>query len=197
MLYAWTALFESRTSPMERRIAMDNNEAFSHSYSGKLPYNGSCKMYGWMLVILLSVGAPVAWGHGEEDTPQGAPPKAWRGKLSRYAMHGTEGVQSAMALFHSFWFEPAKKSFAKVLDHDPNAAWHTGVLRSCRWGTFRLAAQSQRAEAAAAAVVEAQRVSAKSQRERDYIAALGPFFKDWETTEYSPGLWPSRRLWKV
>jgi hypothetical protein len=27
-------------------------------------------------------------------------------------------------------------------------------------------------------------VGAKSQRERDYIAALGAFFEDWETTDH-------------
>jgi hypothetical protein len=41
-------------------------------------------------------------------------------------------------------------------------------------------------KAGAAAMADAQRVGAKSERERDYIAALGAFFKDWETTEHRP-----------
>jgi len=35
-------------------------------------------------------------------------------------------------------------------------------------------------------MAEAQRVGAKSERERDYIAALSAFFKDWETTDHRP-----------
>ena len=39
-------------------------------------------------------------------------------------------------------------------------------------------------KAAAAAANEAQRVGAKSERERDYIAALATYFKDWETRDH-------------
>jgi tetratricopeptide (TPR) repeat protein len=41
-------------------------------------------------------------------------------------------------------------------------------------------------QAGAAAVGEAQRAGVKTERERDYIAALGMFFKDWEITEHWP-----------
>ncbi|RPI36538.1 MAG: hypothetical protein EHM54_05500 [Nitrospiraceae bacterium] len=41
-------------------------------------------------------------------------------------------------------------------------------------------------KAGAAAMADAQRVGVKSERERDYINALGAFFKDWETTEHRP-----------
>jgi hypothetical protein len=34
----------------------------------------------------------------------------------------------AMALFHSFWFDPAKMSFARVLQHDPECGMaHWGI----------------------------------------------------------------------
>ena len=41
-------------------------------------------------------------------------------------------------------------------------------------------------KAGAPAAAEAGRVGAKTERERDYIAALGMLFKDWETTEFRP-----------
>jgi tetratricopeptide (TPR) repeat protein len=41
-------------------------------------------------------------------------------------------------------------------------------------------------KAGAPAAAEAARVGAKTERERDYIAALGVFFKDWQTTEFRP-----------
>ena len=36
-----------------------------------------------------------------------------------------------MAMFHSFWFEPAKHSFTKVLEHDPEcgmAYWGIAIM---------------------------------------------------------------------
>jgi len=41
-------------------------------------------------------------------------------------------------------------------------------------------------KAGAPAAAEASRVGAKTERERDYITALGTFFKDWESTEFRP-----------
>lgn len=41
-------------------------------------------------------------------------------------------------------------------------------------------------KAGATAMAEAQRVGAKSERERDYIAALASFFENWETTDHRP-----------
>jgi hypothetical protein len=39
-------------------------------------------------------------------------------------------------------------------------------------------------KAAVAAVAEAQRIGAGSERERDYIAALGVFLNDWESIDF-------------
>jgi hypothetical protein len=92
-----------------------------------------------------------------------------------------------MALFHSFWHEPAKASFAKVLQLDPEcgmAYWGISIMSMGNPFTWAASPASTRAGAPAAA--EAQRVGAKSERERDYIAALGTYFKDWETTEFRP-----------
>ncbi|MGC1952968.1 MAG: hypothetical protein WA970_10445, partial [Gammaproteobacteria bacterium] len=90
-----------------------------------------------------------------------------------------------MALFHSFWFEPAKESFAKVLEQDPEcgmADW--GIAIMSMGNPFAWPPNPNALKAGAAAMVEAQRVGAKSERERDYIAALATFFKDWETTDH-------------
>jgi hypothetical protein len=51
---------------------------------------------------------------------------------------------------------------------------------------FGWAASPATTKAGAPAAAEAQRVGAKSERERDYIAALGTYFKDWERTEFRP-----------
>jgi len=91
----------------------------------------------------------------------------------------------AMALFYSFWFDPAKASFAKVLQHDPECGMaHWGISIMSMGNPFTWPTNPNATKAGAPAVAEAGRVSAKSERERDYIAALGTYFKDWQTTEF-------------
>jgi len=91
----------------------------------------------------------------------------------------------AMALFHSFWFEPAKKSFAKVFENDPECGMaHWGIAIMSLGNPFAWPPNPNAMKAGATAMAEAQRVGAKSERERDYIAAYATFFRDWETTAY-------------
>ncbi|MBF7731549.1 hypothetical protein [Pseudomonas sp. N040] len=93
----------------------------------------------------------------------------------------------AMALFHSFWFEPAKASFNKVLQLDPQCGMaYWGISIMSMGNPFTWPTNPAAAKAGAPAAADASRVGANSQRERDYIAALGAFFKDWQTTEFRP-----------
>jgi hypothetical protein len=90
-----------------------------------------------------------------------------------------------MALFHSFWFEPAKESFAKVLEHDPECGMaHWGIAMMSMGNPFAWPANPKALKAAAAAIGEAQRLGANSERERDYITALATYLKDWETRDH-------------
>jgi hypothetical protein len=92
-----------------------------------------------------------------------------------------------MALFHSFWFDPAKASFARILQHDPEcdmAYW--GISIMSMGNPFTWPTNPNASKAGAPAAAEARRVGARSERDRDYIAALGTCFKDWETTEFRP-----------
>ncbi|MGB8338992.1 MAG: hypothetical protein WCD07_11250 [Burkholderiales bacterium] len=90
----------------------------------------------------------------------------------------------AMALFHSFWWDVGKQSFAKVLELDPScgmADW--GIAWMSLSNPFTWPSNPNAAKAGAPAMADAVRISAKSERERDYIAALALFYKDWETTD--------------
>jgi len=141
-----------------------------------------------MLVILFGFAASGVWAqHGEHDTPQGVPPEKLgevNFPVSCNAAAQME-INRAMALFHSFWFEPAKKSFAMVLEHDPECGMgHWGVAIMSMGNPFAWPPNPNALKLAATATAEAQRVGAKSERERDYIASLAAFFKDWETTDH-------------
>lgn len=92
-----------------------------------------------------------------------------------------------MALFHSFWFDPAKASFRKVLELDPGCGMaHWGIALMSMGNPFTWAANPNATKAGAPAAAEAARVGARSEHERDYLTALGALFKDWETTPFRP-----------
>ena len=142
----------------------------------------------WALATMLSAGTSGAWAH-EDDSPRTGKPEQF-GEVS-FPVSCNAAAQKefnrAMALFHSFWFDPAKRSFAKVLEHDPECGMaHWGIAIMSMGNPFTWPANPNAAKAGAPAAAEARRVGAKSERERDYIAALSAFFKDWETTEFRP-----------
>ncbi len=148
------------------------------------------KTVAWILVVVFGLTASRVWAqHGEHDALRGAIPEQL-GEVT-FPVSCSAAAQKefnrAMALFHSFWFEPAKKSFAKVLEHDPNCGMaHWGIAIMSMGNPFAWPPNPNALKAGAAAMAEAQRMGAKSERERDYIAALAVFFKDWETSDHRP-----------
>lgn len=84
----------------------------------------------------------------------------------------------ALALQHSFQYQEAEAAFSEVSATDPSCAM-------CYWGVAMsnyhpLWAPPDPAELrkGAAAIERAKSLGARTQRERDYIAALGAFYKD-------------------
>jgi quercetin dioxygenase-like cupin family protein/tetratricopeptide (TPR) repeat protein len=127
--------------------------------------------------------------HGEHVAPKGAPPEKL-GEVS-FPVSCNEAAQKefnrGMALFHSFWFDPAKQSFAKVLEHDPECGMaHWGIAIMSMGNPFTWPTNPAASKAGAPSAAQARRVGGKTEREREYIAALGTLFKDWETTEFRP-----------
>lgn len=146
------------------------------------------KTIAWMLLVLLGFAASGAWAqHSEHDTLRGAPPEQL-GEVN-FPISCNAAAQKefnrAMALFHSFWFEPAKKSFARVLENDPECGMaHWGIAIMSLGNPLAWPPNPNALKAGASAMAEAQGAGAKSQRERDYVAALAAFFKDWETADH-------------
>lgn len=140
-------------------------------------------------VLFAAIGSATAWAHGYDDGPHGDRPEQL-GEVNFPVSCSAAAQQEfnrGMALFHSFWFEPAKASFAKVLAADPDcgmAHWGTAIMAMGNPFTWPTNPNASRTGAPAAAA--AQQVGAKSERERDYIAALATFFKDWESTDFRP-----------
>lgn len=147
--------------------------------------------FTWALAIALTTTALTAWAHEDDAAPQGVPPERL-GQVN-FPVTCRDAAQKefnrAMALFHSFWFDPAKKSFAKVLELDSQCAMaHWGIAFMSMGNPFAWPANPNAMKAAAVAASEAQRLAAslgaKSPRERDVIEAMAVFFKDWEAVDH-------------
>src|SRR3989442_12250457 len=84
----------------------------------------------------------------------------------------------AVAILHSFWFEEAGKTFSNVTVTDPTCTMgHWGIAMSLYhplWDPPDTAALQQ----GWAAVEKAKSIGAKTDREKDYIAAIEAFYRD-------------------
>jgi predicted Zn-dependent protease len=84
----------------------------------------------------------------------------------------------AVAWLHSFEYEEAEKAFAEVTAADPRCGmgfWGVAMSNYHPLWTPPTAAELQKG---ARAAEQARSVGARTQRERDYIAAVGLFYKD-------------------
>src|SRR3989449_4362811 len=90
----------------------------------------------------------------------------------------------AVALLHSFWYEEAVKAFTEVTVADPSCAmafW--GVAMSMYYPLWYPPSEAT-LKAGLAAVDHAKAASAKTQRERDYLAAIETFYRDWDKSDH-------------
>jgi tetratricopeptide (TPR) repeat protein len=85
-----------------------------------------------------------------------------------------------VALLHSFWYDEAEKTFSEVTRTDPACAMaYWGMAMSLYHPIWEPPTPAD-LKKGTVAVEKAKSTGAKTQRERDYIAALEVFYKDWE-----------------
>jgi hypothetical protein len=85
---------------------------------------------------------------------------------------------------HSFWYRSSQRAFGDVLKADPEcgiAYW--GIALSLLWNPHIPAPVKNLAEGAAA-LAKGKSIGAKSQRERDYLDALGAMYADFEKVDH-------------
>ena len=85
---------------------------------------------------------------------------------------------------HSFWYRASQRVFEDVLKADPEcgiAYW--GVALSLLWNPHAPAPAKNLAEGAAA-IAKGKSVGAKTQRERDYLEALGAMYADYDKVDH-------------
>jgi hypothetical protein len=89
----------------------------------------------------------------------------------------------AMLYQHSFWYSAARRAFDEVLQADPACAIaYWGLAQSALANPFNPTPPTNLADGNAA-IAKAKAVGAKTQRENDFIAAIGSFYADYEKVD--------------
>ena len=143
----------------------------------------------WVAALILGGGAVLAHGHEGGDVPAGKPGEQLGKVVFRVdcSAAAQREFNRAVALYHSFWFDPATESFRKVLQLDPGCGmgWW-GQALSALANPFGWPAPAKAMQVGAAAIEQGLKTGARTQRERDYIAALAKLFENWDKTEHRP-----------
>jgi len=85
---------------------------------------------------------------------------------------------SAVAMLHSFWYEKARETFAVVAEKDPTCGMaYWGIAMTYYLPVWQPPGFAD-LMAGGTFIEKAKLVGAKTQRERDYIAAIETFYKD-------------------
>jgi tetratricopeptide (TPR) repeat protein len=124
-------------------------------------------LVGILILILHDARAMAQEKLGKIDFPISCTPEA-QAQFNR-----------AVAMLHSFWFPQAPKAFAAVSETDPGCAMaHWGIAISQRANPLVGPPDSAALKRGLASIERAKAIGAKTQRERDYIAAIELFYKD-------------------
>lgn len=131
---------------------------------------------GLALVLLLALGVAGATGDDKVGTV-------------RFPTSCSAAVQPdferAVAMLHSFWFQASTNAFVAVAQHDPGCAMaHWGVAMNLLGNPFAWPPSPKALADGWAAVERAKAAGAKTQRERDYVAAIEAFYKDAGTVDH-------------
>ena len=130
-------------------------------------------------LVLLAGVSLVAPAVAQHEHPAGDPAKL--GKVN-FQVSCDPSVQplftSGVAMLHSFWYEKANESFAAVATKDPTCGIAYWGIAMTYYHQIWQAPGPADLKAGSAAVERAKSAGAKTQRERDYIAAIETFYKD-------------------
>ena len=87
--------------------------------------------------------------------------------------------ERGVAMLHSYWFNYARKTFEGILQKDPSCAMaYWGIAMDLLGNTLATTPSRAEAQAGWEALEKARAAGAKTQRERDWIEALGAYYRE-------------------
>jgi hypothetical protein len=135
-----------------------------------------------VLLILAGIGAAAQEDHSQHSH---ASPRLGAVTLQTFCNSSAQKlIDRGAALLHSFGYEEARLAFNEAAKADPTCAMaYWGVART--WYHPIWAPPSpEELKQGAAALERAKAITAKTERERDYIEALAVFYKDWQAVNH-------------
>jgi hypothetical protein len=132
-----------------------------------------------LTVLVIAAVCATTGALAQHEHPAGDPGKL--GKVN-FSVSCEASVRTdfngAVAMLHSFWYEKANEAFAAVAEKDPACSMAYWGMAMTHYHPIWEAPGPADLKAGLAALERAH--SAKTQRERDYIAAIETFYKDSE-----------------
>ena len=92
--------------------------------------------------------------------------------------------ERAVALLHSFWYLESAKAFAAIAQADPGCGMAYWGVAMSQWTQIWSPPTPAALKRGAEAMEKAKAAGAKTDRERDYIAAADLFFRDADKTDH-------------
>ena len=137
-----------------------------------------------LMTFFAAFVAPAVAQH-EHEHPAGDPNKL--GKVN-FPVSCDPAVRpqfsSAVAMLHSFWYEKASDTFARVAEKDPGCGMAYWGIAMTYYHPIWEAPGPADLKAGVAAVEKARSAGAKTQRERDYIGAIETFYVDSDKVDH-------------
>jgi Tfp pilus assembly protein PilF len=140
-----------------------------------------------MIRTRLTIIAVVAMAGAFGQSAEAATPPQDLGKVhfeTSCKPDAQQNFDQAMLYQHSFWYRASQKSFEDALKADPECAIaYWGIALSLLYNPHAAPPVKNLAEGAAA-LAKGKALSAKTQRERDYIDALDAMYADYDKVDH-------------
>ncbi len=131
-----------------------------------------------LMILIALLCASVAMTE-EKHQPTGSPEKLGQVHFPiSCPAEAQKQFDRAVALLHSFWYDEAGKAFTALTESEPGCAMgHWGIAMSLYHPLWAPPSPAE-LEKGRAAIEKAKSVEARTDREKDYIAAIEAFHKD-------------------
>jgi tetratricopeptide (TPR) repeat protein len=139
-------------------------------------------VFSILLVLAMSVRALADTGHEHKE---GDPTKL--GKVHFPISCGAASQKKfdvGLAMLHSFWYAKSDKAFSELAAADPGCAMADWGVAMSRFHQIWEAPPPDDLKAGVAAMAAARGAGAKTERERDYIEALGVYYDKSDTLDH-------------
>lgn len=134
-----------------------------------------------LIATTVTLGLPGAPAVGQENADQQLGTVHFATSCNETAQRRFD---RAMRYQHSFWYKASREIFEDTLKADPECGIAYWGIALSLWNNPHGPPPAPNLAPALAAIEKAKTVGAKSERERDYINALGVLYTDYDKVEY-------------